>query len=1553
MTDSTAPHTLAALHLLKPSGRHSFEQLIADILSPLAGVPFRLASAGGPQGGADAFAPTAIAMEAKRYDTTSLSERELRGEIDQAADNPDLELWILCTTTHLDAQKRPRLEASATRKGLALLVLDAGRWPSLPADVPLLAAVCATAADRVIEVLSNPEWLDPRGTEAPNVAAVDAELAALRALPAFASFSNEMRTTLRELPTWRRLVERQNAGLLRKIQAEAETYFGTPFDPPRAITRTVQAEVAAWCTRAQAVDQPELGVLFGERYDGKSWCLFGWLAATLPTLQLPVFLVPSRTGDQGVPLFDHILVQTREALGPSHQRHAEAVLHRRMSPASGSTPWCVLLLEGLNEYKFHPDIRFQHLAWGLARTDPDRRPCACLCTIRRQTWEEIAPRVERQAGGHITRLPVRPYDDDELSRALALEDRTREWFDARSPGVQEMLRRPRYLRLAAEHASRLGRFAAVTEEVLHWLDASDKIRRAQPGAPADWDEDAYQGVMQALARQHLERRILHRDQVVESLRRFTEETGAALNQLLSEGVLSREGDRYDIRADGLRVGIGLFILSRLEDAAAGGRPLGEELHDLLAPLHDTDQAAAYVGAAAVFSLLAPAGHSAPAIVDTLIAAWLGSRNLTPEDVQKIFDLSPLLLEPLLRLAPETWSSGRDNAQLQEASTLIFIEALSSRPELVRTHLREWLRIVPTRGSWFIEDQEDSEARIAAQLADPQLAGFGLVARGNSGCLRLHNLALYFETLHPSLLGPEDCLSLLAAQQVAIVPDGDGQRLVLRRVLSNVPVSWFEEQARSCLGAVEPASILHTLLAAADRADLAALLARAWAVLPAQQDLHQRPPLDRERYEQLLAASPEAAGEPKRMLATARHLVIDPDLPKPSGELLEELRDAWLAHFSTVNLQLDRAPTGDDHLFEATVPAIAAWAPAAGAEVIRRQIVDLSRRLAGEKHWWVLSLGRHAVLAEGEVRDVLRAVSQTDHPDKDRRLAVGYCLLALLPAMTPAERVDAILDHHTIREWRTLFDFIEDLADPQMAPTIEAHLDSETDPLRLLRARFLLASAGEGPLSPERVQALSRDLAVSGPQERVAILAVAVRCRVCEIPPELLLPIATDSEDKTNSPRWAASLLARQGAFLDRLPVFWQTIAAQTSAALREQLLAEMEAGLLGPAAPDEAGPSLSATIEIRPGCECRPTSRRLSLPPAAEGVTFIRPESTLGGLSEPSGGDIGEDLRQLFDEDGAMRRRERLQSEAIESFRRREHDLKRAWSSEEFPQALIDHLEPSRFTRWVEALLAAESGEVLWSWYGLLVSMLCRALRDGHPLTANLWTLAQPFQRGSTMQTTRFMIADVDWSLAELSRPRVNDRTARILLRQLILECRTDGELLDIALGARYVEVARVTDIAIELSLDPDPEVRARGVRLAGWLPGGESRLQQLASTDPSLWVRRVAGLAIAAQTRERFAHHWFRQFLSPGSREERWGAAQLFLECIDATVSGWIWKVLQEQAIDVQMRGEALLLLRETEQPAKAARQELDKTFLGHEISSIEEICAPWHRQKNWEDVA
>ena len=97
--------TLQALRCLRDSGQKSFEQLTANLLSHLIGFPVRLCKSG-PQGGIDALAEEIpIAIEDKRYDETRLDEVELEGKLSQAARSyPDLQLWILITTTEVSAQ---------------------------------------------------------------------------------------------------------------------------------------------------------------------------------------------------------------------------------------------------------------------------------------------------------------------------------------------------------------------------------------------------------------------------------------------------------------------------------------------------------------------------------------------------------------------------------------------------------------------------------------------------------------------------------------------------------------------------------------------------------------------------------------------------------------------------------------------------------------------------------------------------------------------------------------------------------------------------------------------------------------------------------------------------------------------------------------------------------------------------------------------------------------------------------------------------------------------------------------------------------------------------------------------------------------------------------------------------------------------------------------------------------------------------------------------------------------------------------------------------------
>jgi hypothetical protein len=299
---------------------------------------------------------------------------------------------------------------------------------------------------------------------------------------------------------------------------------------------------------------------------------------------------------------------------------------------------------------------------------------------------------------------------------------------------------------------------------------------------------------------------------------------------------------------------------------------------------------------------------------------------------------------------------------------------------------------------------------------------------------------------------------------------------------------------------------------------------------------------------------------------------------------------------------------------------------------------------------------------------------------------------------------------------------------------------------------------------------------------------------------------------------------------------------------------------------------------------------------------------------------------------------------------RNEH--RSTWHSEEFPRSLIDGLSEARFQSWAEAVQADASGARFW-WTGLLLPLFRRALIQRHSLVEMLWPLAYPFQRERYTGSTRFLSGYIDWVLRDLHYPKADDQTAKLLLQNLILDCRSDKELFEIALGARYEGQSRIEAVSESLLSSREPETRVRVARLLGWLEGSEARLGELATSDPSLWVRRIAKNALEVRQREGFSHHWLKVFLSGESREVRWGAGQLFLESVDAGGMIWARRYLKDAKMDARTYGEALLLLRSALQDVKKRTEAWGKAFLGYDVSDLERLWAPWRRDRiGWEDL-
>ena len=690
--------------------------------------------------------------------------------------------------------------------------------------------------------------------------------------------------------------------------------------PSRLVPRTVKSELNTWFAAAMATSEPTLAVILGERYDGKTWLVFDWLKDTLATLPVPVFFIGSKRGKSSAKdLADHILEDIKRVLG-SFERHASTTLKRQRDIKAGSTPWCVIILDGLNEYAPNPDRWLAHLTWATGRTDLDARPCVVIATVRQRSWPELADRVRME----VQEIHIGSYDDAEFRLVLKLQELPADYLQAIPENARVMVRRPRYFDLVIKHKDKLGRYDAITPAVLHWLDLCDKIRSRR--APASgWDEEHFQGVLMGLAARCNLSRSLQLREIRSLIAEFTSDIEAILHDLRSAGVLIRTGTGYRLAEERFALGRGLYLLEEeLCTAYEHGEDLDECLKDFLATLRETEEMVACLRVAATVALFSDPPKP-EAVIDVLVYEWLGSRNLSPTDFQEIRALHHRLLHPLLRLAPKVWSAKRDEEGLQELSRMVFTEALANHRHLIGDAIRSWFRLVPTAGSaLFQRRMEDPASEIRIRTADPNIIDLHLKEHGDEGILMLHRFGLYLLSKVPDLVGPDDLLALMAAQEIAGDYPRDGDCFVIRRALAHTSVTWFEEQMRRL--SRDPTGrrreILYWLITCAAREDLQAFEeATKPATDPWQELQHQLSLYDRARYDELRAMSFSSDDDPARFVELARDVVRDPDLPKPCRERITALSEVLLDTFSKASPPASQVSSGNGLFVWTKMPSL--------------------------------------------------------------------------------------------------------------------------------------------------------------------------------------------------------------------------------------------------------------------------------------------------------------------------------------------------------------------------------------------------------------------------------------------------------------------------------------------------------------------------------------------------------------------------------------------------------------------------------------------------------
>lgn len=1477
---------------LRESGDKSFEELIARLLSRLSGERIRRCKAG-TQGGVDAIAEIPFGIEDKRY-AKQVRGRELEGGLTDAAGTyPGLQLWVLVATCAVGAQPREALVSAGLRQGIAVLVLDATMSELDLPGVFSLAALAATDIDTTIDVLADPTWRK-RGRK-PNLDTIRDELEAIRSLPSFGAWEARLRKDLRELPTWRYLVRSQNERLHSLIVGDAANAFGTPYDPAQAISRSAEADLTAWWRSCTTAGTADVAVVTGDRYDGKTWLVYRWLSESLRNFSVPVFFfssyqVQSAHGDLEALVFQ----EARRALG-RFERHTNDIVDRQKSRAAGVGPWCIVILDGANEYVAAPEARAAAVLWAVPPTverltqiddsgagnltngpqtedwpTSDKRRCALLMTCRARDFEDDSSWL----GSRPThRVKLGAYNDQEFLEALKRRAFDPERLAHLPQSTLQMIRRPRYLDLMIRHYEELG-FAGVTSDVLHYLDASDKVR-SRTSTAVGWDADAFKEFLAKLAVTWAHERKLNHATLLSHVRAVTERVGQSLAALLSEGVIARHPDGTFVPdIERLALGMGLFIRGELLSMPLGA-DLPGALGDILEPHRDDDEKVRWLRAGVATSVLAGDVVHHPRIVECLISAWLSSRNFSQEDLEDLKSLSPLLTEPVLQLI-SSLQPGNGNVLL--LAEPIIHGGMDRHESAIAEAVRRWLRFVPTGTRWVTGWEAQASADVAQAASEPSFNDLQLhTADGASdeSVRERQRLGLSLAYTRPSLIRPVDVLALLATRNAVHGYLDKGERFAVRRILSDSNRAWYEEEIRSWRMQPEAprTMLLGELISDADRGDLLDLTKE----LPEPPHLSWgRTPLTRVDLRALKNSGDISQVMP--VAARAQNLALDPSCPRPSLSWRAALGKVANTRFAgSVTLHAFNCTSKDDFDLEEVEPALAAWAPDAGARIWRAFLTDIPRRIAADEESWSWEIEGHAaLLTRADHQTLLHVVLDVNAKKSELQHALQRAYLCVLAGASSSERLRLLLEHPFDSDWTGFYEVLGAAGDAVLRRHTSAAVRLERNPERLKRARYLLGYLGGADLSAPELARLVGDLSNEGSGEDAPHFLLRHSRVMNSTSPDALGPLVSVARS-LHDVAW------QYEAFVDR-----------------------------------KRRPDVRGAIWV---------AWALSAPRTA------RSNGAEEGVSDEVA--VAQGIHQL-----ALKIQEILGA----------LDTTPTMRWEQFPDGIAGEISEHEFNAWVDLLLASPIRARHFC-LGLLVPVVRRALRTRHPRAKELWALAYPFQRGQSSPGGRIVVeGGLDWALREIHDPEIKSDLAGEILRELIADCRSDSELVEVTMAARLESMSRLTEVVEDGLTSTDQLDRAKARFVAGWMPESSALRSRLAAADPSGWVERIGEQAIRRLDRERWAREWLRRFLAETRRARRWAAGRLFLECSDAATPFWAAEVIWESGAPATRRAEAQLLVRKIRK--KTDDSDLRDNFLGYPVRELSAVVPPWRRVVRWDDI-
>ncbi len=1477
MSDRHLDNLRNAILKLDPTGQDGFEGLMASVLAEVTGQPFRLASSGTQRGrdGDSAFDQGATYFEAKRYDGKIPKERIAVKLMEILADEQgQVDTFIVGATSPIPAQDAREFNRMAESSGLGIVLLDwISNTPLPPLATVLTMGGSATKAFLCAQ-LNGPDDADLLSKA---LTAIDQ----LAMLPEFNAHSERLRAEVSNPSVGLGLAKRANREWFSQLfscQKLARQQLGQPLAPcDRSMDylqiRTHLYQDLQGAFRGQSPEK--VFVVMGLEGTGKSWLLANTWMQSDPASILAIAPAGELQEPEDITNFESFLIE--KLIGQTEGEHSDSNRKRwrrrfaawRANPEPPNVRLTVCI-DGLNQ---NPRFPWPRLIDG-ATLFLGQIGGQLVVTTRTNHFQSIRQAITTD----VARVLVPEWSEIELEGILRSRSIDPDVVDA---GVFETLRNPRILDIAVNllNTRDIENIDQLSVERLLF----EHLRTSGLTGSSDLSGPEFAMTLTELAKEYVSRLEAGRE---DDLTLFDTRDHSRLDEVSSGRFfkpVDDDPDQYQIVDEGLRLGLGLWLVDALRKEYRNRRDPFERIETVMEPVAGLDMTSEIVCTATEVACLSDTCRMK--VKTASIRYYVSLQNL-PEHKRESFGA-------LVKHSPEAFlEAAKEVALFDEGvptSDWLNVAIMEARNDArvvsaIEQRIPVWLsyyclapeQMMHVSASSSPEEIEAERVRVTSELekrleeltdVEKRYMEANLIELQGGNIDRLQRLAMYFLAGQPlkKLVGP----LVSSAFCGSLAPAIDVPRRELAHLVRFNFVDWAATR-EAMLGCIEcfgeeRSSIGNWTIA---------------KVLSSTGDLSDA--MEAQRVAEVLTASFERIAS-WRLIET--YCATDPCDPKSSRP--ENISNTAENYQSIVVDQVcaTMGNGSETHFFREAMPGIARFEPKAGAYAIRELSKHALTRQGVAWRLATMTLLPHSVLLNRpEVDAFVRKAQSTSgglpsHSDvPDEWLSAQHSLFIALPHLSGNEQFRALDGMCTDSYMLRLLDTIQ----PAESDVVESLLKAAfaaTDTHRLVRLLAAVHSSN-APLTAEAAEIIADLLKSPESMVRAEALAIASTSKN-----RLLLERLVDSD-------WCASKLTSTDNHFE----LWYGSAALVEAvgigvSSFDLVLDRLALGHYGIAA-TRLGTSAARQVADRVEVALEKAldlGEFTDLPEMEQ--ELLSGNSTMPMIS----------LREKSpdtDPQSALRRF----AETDEQFQQRRKMLHRAFTR--FNKELTDsdaHLVLSDLTSSGMAAIISAKPEIIGKWHTLLLeasdvqkrSVQCFAVRFAGELAEKHTELAlslfraysavRPLMRCVVGLAKIPIEADVLWSHASVSE------ISKLCLERLE-NCANDQEIAVEVLAALSHNQEVVLASYVETLLAAGEPVHiARALAIAGFADESDFADDAISRFDEAKgFVGEAHSAARDAYDRNRWSRHWFDCMQTATSQLDFWRYSVLLSRIVDGRITLW-----------------------------------------------------------------